>query len=283
MPEGPEVEVLVRHLAPLLRGRRIVSVEVRAPRVTRPTGADGLARGLVGAVFDHTTRRGKHLCFELLRPDAAGGMLVGHLGMTGRMYLQPATAGVPRHAVVVLELDAGRMVFEDSRRFGRLHLDRAVLEGLGPEPLGDGFTVEFLSKRLRGCRQAVKVRLLDQSVAAGVGNIYAGEILFLARIAPERPAGALRPDDVSRLHAAVREVLASAIATGAVLDLDFAGDGDRDGLFYFGRSGREPSGSGERFRVYDRAGLPCTECGTAIRRIVLAGRATGFCPRCQPD
>lgn len=281
MPEGPEVEVLVRHLAPLLRGRRIVGATTLAARVTRPTGADALSRGLAGAVLGDVSRRGKHLCFELLRDGVPGGLLVGHLGMTGRMYLQSASAGIPRHAAVVVDLDTDRLVFEDSRRFGRLHLDASVLEALGPDPLGEGFTEEFLAGRFRRCRRPVKVRLLDQSVAAGVGNIYACEILFRAGVAPGKPAGTLRSAQVARVHSAVREVLSGAIAAGTGMELDFAGRGDRDGLFYFGRSSGGSGGAGEWFRVYDRDGLPCTVCGTAIRRIVLGGRGTCHCPRCQ--
>jgi formamidopyrimidine-DNA glycosylase len=224
MPELPEVEVLARHLAPLLEGRRVRRVTVFRPRVVRPQKPEDLARALQGARFLGLRRRGKYLVFALRRRGVGGEFaLIGHLGMTGRMYLLPARAALPRHCAVALDLGRHRLVFEDTRYFGRLTLDARVLDRLGPEPLDGAFTPTVLAAALHGSRQAVKVRLLDQAVVAGLGNIYASEALFRARLSPRRPAGALRAAEIRRLHAAIRTVLTEAIRFGSTAPLDWAG------------------------------------------------------------
>jgi formamidopyrimidine-DNA glycosylase len=280
MPELPEVEVLVRHLAPLLRGRVVRAVEVRHPKVLRPTSPEGLATALMGARFLNVTRRAKFLVFELRPPRGEPLLLAGHLGMTGRMFIQPQPAPLPRHTVVAMELCRGRFVFEDARRFGRLTLGVAPLAALGPEPLGREFSVDRLAADLRRSRQAIKVKLLDQTLVAGVGNIYASEALFLAGVSPRRRACSLTRAEVMRLHSAVRRVLREAIRFGSTLPLDFAGQAGGDGLFYYG-NGEPASRYEERLRVYDRAGQPCRRCRTPIRRLIQAARSTFFCPRCQ--
>lgn len=204
--------------------------------------------------------------------------VVGHLGMTGRMYVDEGGEALPRHAAVVVALDSGRFVFEDARQFGRFHLDSESLAGMGPEPLDVGWTAADLGKALEGSRQPVKVRLLDQGVVAGVGNIYASEALHRAGISPGRAAGRLKAAEVEQLWVAVRDVLSEAIAVGQRASLDFRGGGD--GLFYFGSSGVEPE-VGERFRVYDREGEACRRCGAVICRRVQAARSTFYCPGCQ--
>jgi formamidopyrimidine-DNA glycosylase len=280
MPELPEVEVLVRHLAPQLEGRRIRAVHVERARVVRPDGPDRFAAGLRGASIRRVWRRAKFLVFEL--SEARGGnRLVGHLGMTGRMYLLRKTQSLPKHAAVVFDLGQEAWVFEDTRYFGRLTRDDSVLDELGPDPLGEAFSAGFLETALRRSAQPIKVRLLDQRVAAGVGNIYASEALHRAGLSPRRAARRLRPPEVVRLHAAVREVLAEAIRFGSTVPLDFRGRSGGDGLFYYGRSAGAPGGYEERLRVYDRAGQPCEGCGTLVRRIVQAGRSAFYCPGCQ--
>ncbi len=240
------------------------------------------SRALAGAKFAGLERRGKYLVFRLSHPKRTEVVtLVGHLGMTGRMYLLPAEAGLPRHTSVVLDLGRENFVFEDTRYFGRLTLDLRPLGKLGPEPLGAEFTVERLGGALRRSRQPIKVKLLDQSLLAGVGNIYASEALFRAGIAPGLPAQRLRRAQVQKLWRAVRAVLREAIACGSTVPLNYAGQGTRDGLFYFGRAPGAPDYYEERLRVYDRAGRPCPKCGTAIRRRVQAARSTFYCPRCQ--
>jgi formamidopyrimidine-DNA glycosylase len=201
--------------------------------------------------------------------------------MTGRMYVLPAKARLPKHAAVVLDLGRDKFVFEDARYFGRLRLDTSALRRLGPEPLGAEFTVNHLAQALGRSRQPIKVKLLDQSLLAGVGNIYASEALFRAGVSPTVQARKLKRVQVKRLWRAVRAVLREAIACGSTVPLNFAGEGARDGLFYFGRAPGAPDYYEERLRVYDRAGRPCPACGTAIRRRVLASRSTFYCPRCQ--
>ena len=282
MPELPEVEVLARHLAPLLEGRRVRRVTVFRPRVVRPQTPEDLARALQGARFIGLRRRGKYLVFALRRPASGGEFaLLGHLGMTGRMYLLPARAALPRHCAVALDLGRHRLVFEDPRYFGRLTLDARVLDRLGPEPLDGAFTPTALAVALCGSRQAVKVRLLDQAVVAGLGNIYASEALFRARLSPRRAAGALRAVEIRRLHAAIRAVLTEAIRFGSTVPLDWAGSAGGDRLFYYGRAAEAPDYFDERLAVYDRAGEPCRRCGAQVRRLVQAGRSTFYCPRCQ--
>src|SRR5208283_889571 len=190
MPELPEVEVLVRRLEPLVRGSFIRGVEVRRVRVLRPTPLGRFRRALLGAQFTGLSRRGKYLLFNLRRPHCREPLiLLGHLGMTGRMYVLPSSEPLPKHAAVVLDLgSARRFVFEDTRYFGRLTLETESIARLGPEPLEDDFTVDGFQRALARSEQAIKVKLLDQSLLAGVGNIYASEALFRAGIAPGVPA-----------------------------------------------------------------------------------------------
>lgn len=283
MPELPEVEVLVRHLAPVLAGKRIRGIEVRNPRAVRPGRAAAFELQLLGARFIGLERRGKYLVFgfESFR-SRAEITFIGHLGMTGRMYLQSRRDALPRHAAVVMELGRERFVFEDTRYFGRLSLDTSVLERLGPEPLSRAFNRPAFLARLQQSGQAIKVRLLDQGLVAGIGNIYASEALFHARIAPHTPCRRLTRAQVLRLHAAIRRVLREAIRFGSTVPLDWAGRGEGDGLFYYGRSPGAPGDDYlERLAVYDRSSQPCRRCKTAIVRIYQAGRSTYYCPRCQ--
>jgi formamidopyrimidine-DNA glycosylase len=281
MPELPEVEVLVRHLAPLLRGRTVRGVEVHRDKVVRPTAPRALAAQLAGATFVSVTRRAKYLVFHLRRGRAQPIRVIGHLGMTGRMFLQPARAALPRHAAVTLHLGRHRFVFEDTRYFGRFTLDTGVLAELGPEPLENGFDAEAFHAALRRSTQPIKVKLLDQTLVAGVGNIYASEALHVARISPRKSACRLTAAEAMRLHGAIRQVLAEAVRFGSTVPLEFGASGRQDGLFYYGRAADAPDYYAERLRVYDRAGKPCGECGAIIRRIVQAARSTYFCPRCQ--
>jgi formamidopyrimidine-DNA glycosylase len=282
VPELPEVEVLVRHLRPLLGGRTIHSVQVRRAKVIGAVSTRNFTQALRGARFCGLARRGKYLVFQLRQ---AGGVepltLVGHLGMTGRMYLLPAKDRLPKHAAVVLNLGRESFVFEDTRYFGRLRLDGSALARLGPEPLGAEFTANRFAKALGRSQQAIKVRLLDQTLLAGVGNIYASEALFRAGIAPTLPARRLTAAQVQRLWRAVRAVLREAIACGSTVPLNYAGQGKRDGLFYFGKAPGAPDYYEERLRVYDRTGKPCPACGTPIKRRVQAARSTFYCPQCQ--
>jgi formamidopyrimidine-DNA glycosylase len=280
MPELPEVEVLARHLLPLLRGRTIRDITVRRPKVLRPTSAAKFARRLRGAKFLGLTRRGKYLLFELRAKTGGQFTLLGHLGMTGRMYLAPKNEPPAKHAAVMFDLGNRDFIYDDTRYFGRLTLDLAAVEKLGPEPLGEAFTTSEFARALKKSRQPIKVKLLDQSVVAGIGNIYASEALFLAGLSPRRAARRLTPPQVEKLRQAIREVLAQAIAGGSTVPLNFRPH-KSDGLFYYGSAAGAPDFYSERLRVYDRKGLKCWHCGTPIQRIVQAARSTFFCPRCQ--
>jgi formamidopyrimidine-DNA glycosylase len=283
MPELPEVEVLARHLRPLVCGRTIRAVRVRRARVLAPTSRDQLQRALRGARFTGLARRGKYLVFELRQPGRRTPLiLVGHLGMTGRMYLSPRRAPLPKHAAVILDLGRDFFVYEDSRYFGRLTLDTRALSRVGPEPLSANFTADTFGAALARSRQAIKVKLLDQSLLAGVGNIYASEALFRARIAPQLAARKLSRTQVNALRRSIRQVLGEAIRLGSTIPLHHGEKRGADGLFYFGRAKGAPDYFEERLQVYDRKGRPCPRCRTPIRRIVQADRSTFYCPGCQP-
>jgi formamidopyrimidine-DNA glycosylase len=281
MPELPEVEILVRHLRPLLHGRTIQGVAVRRHKVLAPTTSTRFKRQLVGATFTGLTRRGKYLLFEMRAADSqAKFVLLGHLGMTGRMYVASKQAPLAKHAAVILDLGRQQFIYDDPRAFGRLTLDIAPVAKLGPEPLDDTFTAAHLAEALRGSRQAVKVKLLDQERVAGIGNIYASEALFRAGLSPRRAANRIRPPQVQRLWRAIREVLAEAIECGSTIPLNFSAQAS-DGLFYYGSADGGTDFYTERLRIYDRAGQPCVNCGTQVRRLVQAARSTFFCPQCQ--
>ena len=281
MPELPEIEVLVRHLRPVLHGKRIRGVTVRRPKVLKPTSPREFRRILLGAKFTSLSRRGKYLLFQL-RPHTGGKpfTVLGHLGMTGRMFLAGKSAPPPKHAAVILDLGAANFIYEDTRYFGRMSLDLSPVARLGPEPLDGHFLPERLLESLKHSRQAIKVKLLDQTLVAGIGNIYASEALFRARVSPRLPSNRLTVTQVKRLWRAIRDVLTEAIECGSTVPLNF-GAGKTDGLFYFGRAPEAPDFYEERLRVYDRAGKPCPRCRRLIKRIVQAARSTFYCPHCQ--
>jgi formamidopyrimidine-DNA glycosylase len=282
MPELPEVETLVRYLVPLLKNKKIHAVEVRRPRVIAPTTEKELATALRGATFAGVKRRGKYILFTLLQPGKKEPLtLVGHLGMTGRMYLLPRGAALPKHAAVAFDLGAEQFVYEDTRYFGRLTLDQSGPARLGPEPLDGEFTEKYFASALKKSSQAIKVKLLDQSVVAGVGNIYASESLFQAGISPKLPARKLTAPQIKRLRQSIRAVLQKAIRFGSTLPLDFAGTKKGGEIFYYGNAEAKQNFTTEQLLVYDRNGQPCVECGQPIKRLVQAARSTYYCPDCQ--
>lgn len=268
MPELPEVETVVGELRDALVGRRIVGVTLRERRLRRPVAAD-LAARLCGRRVAGVSRRGKFLLVHL---DAGDAELVVHLGMSGTVRLQGAVEAA-RHDHVVIELDDGRrLVYNDPRRFGLILLRTAqagVPARLGVDPLSPAFTAEHLALLARGRRRPIKNLLMDQGVVAGLGNIYANEILARARIRPGRAAGRLTRRDHHALVHATREVLAAAIRKRGSSISDFRNTTGNRGAFQ------------QRFVVYNRAGEPCARCRTRIRRRLLAGRSTFYCPSCQ--
>jgi formamidopyrimidine-DNA glycosylase len=210
-------------------------------------------------------------------------VLVGHLGMTGRMYLSRRDNPLPKHAAVVLNLGNANFIFEDTRYFGKFTLDTEPLAKLGPEPLEKSFTSRRLAEGLVRSSQPIKIKLLDQTLVAGIGNIYASEALFHAAISPLTPARELNEEEINRLWKAMRKVLSQAIRFGSTVPLTFQTSGRGDGLFYFGSASEEPGFYQERLLVYDREGLPCRDCARPIQRIFQAGRSTFFCGRCQKE
>ncbi len=272
MPELPEVETIVSDLRPLVEGRTVAAVDLRFPTIVRHPEPEAFARDLPGQRVLALERRGKYMLLRL-----GGAVLVVHLGMTGQLlHTLPDDAYRP-HTHVVLSLDNGTQLrYSDPRRFGRLLLGTEAelvaarkLPRLGPEPLDPEFKPADLHRRLAGRRAPLKVLLLDQSVLAGVGNIYADEACFRARIRPDRPAGRLSRERVGRLHAAVRESLLQGIANrGSSVD---------DYVDLYGARGRQQ----EELQVYGRGGRPCFRCGAPLTLVRLAGRATVFCRRCQ--
>jgi formamidopyrimidine-DNA glycosylase len=281
MPELPEVEVLVRQLNTLLPNRTVQSVRVRRRRVLGNTSAQKLARALKGKTFAGVRRRGKFLLFDITQHGKEPLLLLGHLGMTGRMYLSPRGTPLPKHAAVVLVLGDDNFVFEDTRYFGKLTLDTAPLNHLGPEPLDNSFAAKTLAENLARSSQPIKIKLLDQSVVVGVGNIYASEALFRARISPLLPARRLTMQQVKRLHAAIRKVLTQAIEFGSTVPLTYAGADQKNALFYYGSAPTAANSYEERLLVYDREGHPCGRCGSLIQRIFQSGRSTFYCLQCQ--
>lgn len=272
MPELPEVETVVRGLREPLIGRTVLGVWHDWDKAIREPDVREFAARITGQTVRAIHRRAKYILIELDHD-----YLVVHLKMTGRLYVtaDDAVHDADRWVHVRLQLDNGQQLrFSDARKFGFVALvnDLGAITGkLGPEPLTDDFTVEVLRERTGSHRKAIKALLLDQTFVAGVGNIYADEALYRARIHPLRPADSLNDDELIRLHAAIREALMMGVRTeGASIE------------WY-----RKPDGTigdmQNHFRAYDREGQPCLSCGTSIIKIRVAQRGTHYCPTCQPE
>ncbi|SRR5712692_10584316 len=274
MPELPEVETVARGLRRSLRGRRIVSVRLGKTDFIDDPAA--LERDLPGTRIESVARYGKFLLLHLGPRNGAGARscFVIHLGMTGQLTPRKAEEPVARHTHALFLLDDGRELrYTDIRRFGRLALvPETALEGflsrLGADPLEA--TEDEFRQRLAGRRARIKALLLDQHVFRGMGNIYADESLWRARIHPERHAARLTREQVTRLHRTIREVLSAAIRLRGSSVSNYI---DADG---------RPGEYQRRHRVYRREGEFCYRCGEKIRCIVVAGRSSYFCPHCQP-
>lgn len=282
MPELPEVEILRRHLDPLLDGRTIQQVTVRSSRSVRPAAPEILDQTLRGVRLGPVRRRGKFLLITDATPKPNPSHTCAftcHLGMTGRLFLRPTKQEPGKHDVVLIELTPGdqTLVFQDPRRFGFLTPGTCLPRELGPEA-GD-IQPEDLRRALMGSRQAIKARLLDQGLVAGLGNIYASEALHRAGISPLQEARTLTREQLHRLIDSVRFTLEEAIRLGSGLSLDFTGRNIMDRVFYYGST--LPESGQERFQVYDREGKPCHRCGTLVNRSILNTRSTFWCPACQ--
>ncbi len=254
MPELPEAETIARSLAPRLEGRRIVDVEFFARRAH-----GGRPPEVAGRRIRRVRRYGKQVMIELDR-----GLLFVRLGMTGSLLLR---AGAGPYTRARFTLDQGTLCFDDVRQFGSIRLMDRPPEHLGPDPLEIPAT-QFVD-RLRGRRAQVKRLLLDQSFLRGIGNIYADEILFRARMHPKAVAARISPLRARRLHRAIVEILSRAIKKGGSSISDYVDGEGRQGFFQI------------QHKVYGKQGTPCQKCGAIIRRIVVAQRGTHYCPTCQ--
>jgi formamidopyrimidine-DNA glycosylase len=259
MPELPEVETIVRGLAPRLAGRRILAAEFRCARVLR-----GDPQRIVGKTIHAVRRHGKYIVIDFADASTSLGI---HLGMTGKLLIDPQL-GAHSHAIITL--DCGVLVYDDIRQFGRIELSdqfAARLEQLGPDPLS--LDTETFAANLRARHAMVKPLLLNQSFLRGMGNIYTDEALHRAGIHPRAMGSRLTRERAARLHRAIREVLLESIETGGSSVSDYVDSEGRRGSFQL------------RHRVYGKEGEPCPVCSRPIQRILVAQRGTHFCPHCQ--
>lgn len=272
MPELPEVETVRRSLAPIV-GAKILAVWDSAKGLhmqKKPPRAK--LKKLVGATLTAVRRHGKYL---LLDTDGPLTLLV-HLGMTGRVLIQQKSAPTPKHTHVVLDLGLRELRFADARRFGQIDVlerakerSHAALASLGPDPIVHGIDVKAFAERAKGKKATLKAFLLDQTVLAGVGNIYASEALWRAQLRPTTRAHRLTADSAARLAAAIDETLRNALDNGGTTFSDFIAADGAEGY------------NEDYLWVYGRAGEPCLRCKTLIKRAVHQGRVTYYCPTCQ--
>ncbi|HXG26086.1 MAG TPA: bifunctional DNA-formamidopyrimidine glycosylase/DNA-(apurinic or apyrimidinic site) lyase, partial [Candidatus Binatia bacterium] len=292
MPELPEVETVARDLRGLVVGARISELRVNWLKTLRSQDEGAFADAVVGRAITGTSRRAKLVVLDLDGGLSASGAplpddglaITIHLKMTGQLFVVRADLPEDPYVRLVLSFEDGRELrFRDIRKFGRVGLARRdpatgdlhgelggerTFKGFGPEPLDPGFTSRAFSRRLRARRGRLKPLLMDQSFVAGVGNIYADEALWAARLHPLRSTRSLRPGDAGRLYRELVRILAEAVARrGSSIDDYTAPEGDGE--------------MQERLQVYQRAGEPCPRCGRPIRRIVVGGRSTHFCSWCQ--
>jgi formamidopyrimidine-DNA glycosylase len=268
MPELPEVETIKNELSPWVVGQSFTQVTILDTELVCGGSAEEVRHGLIGQKVESLERRGKYLIFHL----SNGRSLIIHLRMTGVLLLNPK--GVERYARAVFQFSNGhRLVLSDLRRLGLIWLINdadTVVGKLGPEPLDESFTPGILGQRLSQHHIPVKAALLNQCIVAGIGNMYADEALFAARIHPLRKADALSPTEVQTLYHCIRRVLGAAIGSkGASVDTYVRPEGEL-GTAHFD------------FKVAHKGGEPCPVCGNTIERVLVQNRGTCFCPRCQP-
>ena len=276
MPELPEVEVTRLGLLPHLPGRLIRKISFSNKRLRTPVPGKLLTTHLPGKKIIAIDRRAKYLLFRI----SDGSTIVIHLGMTGKLGLISSQEPPAKHDHLRLLLDDGMEVrFNDSRRFGNVifwaadeaeKMENEFFSHTGSEPFSKAFSVSYLKQKSRSRRVPVKNFLMDSRVIAGIGNIYANEILFASSLHPEKPANTIRTDEWKVVISSTRKILKKAIRAGGSTISDFLGSSGNPGYFQV------------QFNVYRRADLPCKKCDHSIVKTVLGGRATFFCPRCQP-
>jgi formamidopyrimidine-DNA glycosylase len=268
MPELPEVETIARGLDKRVSGDWIESVWIGSKPEPLKSSARMIVKSLEGARIQQVRRVGKHIVFDLAANSGGIRQWIVHLGMTGRMLVVGPESELVSHTHLVARLRSGRELrFIDPRRFGRLEVRRSTFAGPGTEPLQ--ITSEEFAELFRKRKAPIKAALLNQKLLHGVGNIYADESLFRAGIRPRRRAASITRAEYKKLHKAVQEVLKEAIAAGGSSVSDYVdADGD-EGFFQF------------HHRVYGREAEPCLTCKTPIKKIVVGGRGTHYCPRCQ--
>ena len=275
MPEMPEVEIIRRYLDTQVAGKTIMNLDIRLPRMIKWPDVEGFRALVTGRTIKSMNRRGKYLLMELDNDSK----VVFHLRMTGRLVYEPTGDTSDHHARVIFHLqDGASLVYGDTRTLGTIHglkpQELGMLKGLaemGPEPLSAEFTTEYLYKTANQRKVAIKSFLLNQKYIGGIGNIYADEALFLARIHPLRPANSLTQAECSSLWESVNKIIAAGIADGGTTFRDY-------------QNGEGGNGSHQdHLYVYGRKGEQCRNCGAVIERITVGGRGTHFCPNCQEE
>lgn len=275
MPELPEVETIKRVIEPQIQGRMITKVAVRRPEVAAYPEADEFCRRLTGQTVSHMSRQGKFLIIHLENKER----IVLHLRMTGGLLLAPAQCPEEKYTHVVFSLDNGtELRFSDMRRFGRFWLLREEetdtctgMDKLGLDPLAPACNAEYLSSHLSKRRKAIKECLLEQTIIAGIGNIYSDEILFTAEIYPARPANSLKQTEWERLAEAIPERISYFIEKNAITAEE-----------YLETKGRDYRNT-PFLQVYGHGGSPCPKCRETLCRMVIGGRSSVYCPVCQKD
>ncbi|MDD5642863.1 MAG: bifunctional DNA-formamidopyrimidine glycosylase/DNA-(apurinic or apyrimidinic site) lyase [Syntrophales bacterium] len=273
MPELPEVEVIRLGLVPRVQGRRLLGVTVGEKRLRQQSETMALQKWLPGRAILEIERRGKYLLFHL----EGGVSLLIHLGMTGRLLLLPEPAPALLHVHLIFHLEGGLdLAFQDVRRFGQAlvfppGVEPAPLAQVGREPFSRQVTPQWLATQARGRSRPIKNFLMDGRILAGIGNIYASEILFAARLHPGTPVGRLTLADWTRVLKETRRILKAAIAKGGTTVSDYLNSQGETGLFQL------------ELLVYGRDQEPCRCCGQTVARMAQGGRSTFFCPKCQQE
>ncbi len=275
MPELPEVEVICRGLQPHLLDRTILDIRCSGKKLRSQVECQELKDELCDGKIVSLTRRAKYL---VLKMDKGSGLII-HLGMTGNLGIFPPGSPQKPHDHVCWRLDNNtELRYNDARRFGSVRLlsakngraeERCFFSAIGPEPLSRACSTAYLMQRATRRKQAIKTFLMDSHVVAGIGNIYANETLFRARIHPQQPASSLSAKQWKRVLIVLRKTLNHAIDCGGSTISDFVNASGEGGYFQM------------NFRIYGKAGEPCSSCNTLIEKIQLSGRASFFCPRCQ--